>query len=412
MKIRRCNALWLEPRDVARFELADLLAGGTGVVGGVRWFAHAPHLPGPVEVAAGEVPLLGSLSPCDWVESDPLRARLDEGRLEAWLDAGLLVGDDAARAGWREADECFRGQHWFALSAISHAAARWSGTDAAGCLEEAGLVTSADLRARHGVPPPALPAPPPEARMHGLPRPSRTPLDELFDRRSTCRNFDASRTLALDAFAHVLERTFGVRGKAHAADDFDVLKKTSPSGGSLHPTEAYLIVRKVEGVAPGLYHYHAGEHALRPLPFDMDTLPPGAEKHPHAAGKPALDYLAWIAVGGQQWFADAHALVVLAPRFARNYWKYRNHAKAYRVCILDVGHLSQTLLLTATELGLGAYVTAAINEADIERAFGLVHYVDGPLAVCGFGPRADTMLTAEFDPNRKAWPPRNPQAGA
>ena len=104
------------------------------------------------------------------------------------------------------------------------------------------------------------------------------------------------------------------------------------------------------------------------------------------------------------WFADAHALCVLAPRFQRNFWKYRNHPKAYRVCILDIGHLSQTLLLSATEQGLGSYVTAAINEADLERAFGLTHWIDGPLAICGIGPRAGTMDTYELDPNRKAWP--------
>ena len=75
----------------------------------------------------------------------------------------------------------------------------------------------------------------------------------------------------------------------------------------------------------------------------------------------------------------------------------------YRVCVLDAGHLSQTLFLSATEQGLGAFITAAINEVDIERAFGLVGFVDGPLAVCGFGIRADTMTTAELDPNRQVW---------
>ena len=173
------------------------------------------------------------------------------------------------------------------------------------------------------------------------------------------------------------------------AADFDVLKKTSPSGGALHPTEAYLIVQRVEGIAPGLYHYRSVDHALQPLPW--------------TAGEDALGQLATLAVAGQHWFADAHVLVALAPRFARNFWKYRNHAKAYRVCVLDAGHLSQTLFLAATEQGLGAFVTAAINEVDIEEAFGLTGYVDGPLAVCGFGIRADTMTTSEFDPNRKVW---------
>jgi putative peptide maturation dehydrogenase len=226
-----------------------------------------------------------------------------------------------------------------------------------------------------------------------LPRATRTQFDELLDARNSCRNFDTTRVLPQLRFAQLMERVFGARGEAHAADDFDVVKKTSPSGGALHPTEAYLIVQRVEGIAAGLYHYRPGEHALQRLPWE---------------GTPdELGAFARLAVVGQQWFADAHVLVVLAPRFARNFWKYRDHAKAYRVCILDAGHLSQTLFLSATEQGLGAFITAAINEVDIEQAFGLTGYVDGPLAVCGFGIRAGTMITSELDPNRKVWRTRS-----
>ena len=32
----------------------------------------------------------------------------------------------------------------------------------------------------------------------------------------------------------------------------------------------------------------------------------------------------------------------MAPRWRRNFWKYRNHAKAYRALLLDAGHLSQS----------------------------------------------------------------------
>ena len=97
-------------------------------------------------------------------------------------------------------------------------------------------------------------------------------------------------------------------------------------------------------------------------------------------------------------------LVIYAPRVARSYWKYRNHPKAYRALLLDVGHLSQTLCLSATDLGLGAFVTAAINEVEIERAFGLEPLSDGPLAVGGFGWRAEQREIAEFDPAGTVWP--------
>ena len=404
MRIRRCTTLWLEPREVAQFDLDALLAGGTGVVSRMQWFAHAPQLPGPVQVDAGDVALLGGLSPLDWIAASPLRERHTAVRVRRLLQAGLLVGSTKSWAVQRDLDEQLRGQHWHGLAATWHAVSRWDGIDAAGEVEEAGLHDAEGLRKAYGPPPPMLHECGDAKSRIALARTQRSSFDDILDARATCRNFDTQARLPLAQLAQALERAFSARGQVHGAEDFDVLKKTSPSGGALHPTECYLIVRNVEGLTRGLYHYRAGDHALQPLPLDESAILADASRHASAQGKDALDFLAWIAVGGQQWFADAQVLCVLAPRFHRNFWKYRNHPKAYRVCILDIGHLSQTLLLGATEQGLGSYVTAAINEADIERAFGLTHWIDGPLAICGIGVRAGTMETYELDPNHKAWP--------
>lgn len=389
---------------MAHFDLDVLLAGGTGVVSRMQWFAHAPQLSAPVEVDADDVALLGGLSPLDWIAAAPLSERHGAARVRRLLQAGLLVGSSKPWTVQRERDEGFRGQHWHGLAATWHAASRWDGIDAAGEVKEAGLLTAEGLRETYGVPPPMLHERGDVESRIALTRAQRSSFDDILDARATCRNFDTGTPLPLAKLSQVLERAFAAHGQVQGAEDFDVLKKTSPSGGALHPTECYLIVRNVEGLPRGLYHYRAGDHALQPLPLDEAAILADAGRHDAAQGKDALDFLAWIAVGGQQWFADAAVLCVLAPRFQRNFWKYRNHPKAYRVCILDIGHLSQTLLLSATEQGLGSYITAAINEADLERAFGLTHWIDGPLAICGIGVRAGMMETYELDPNRKAWP--------
>ncbi len=404
MRIRRCALLRLESREETRFDLSALLSGDTGVLSHMRWLAHAPALQAEVEVDAAEVALLGETSPSDWVSAAPLRMRHGAARVRRLLRAGLLVGSTAAWAHWRREDERVRALHWHGAAADYHHASRWSGIDAAGEVEDAGLHNAEGLRRAYGVPPPMLHQRGDGDAVTALPPASRSAYDDLLDARASCRNFDAGRMLPLASLAQVLERAFGERGRVRGADEFDVLKRTSPSGGALHPTECYLLARRVDGLAPGLYHYLPARHALQSLPMDDARILADAGKHPAARGKTALDYLAWIAVGGQQYFAEAHALCVLAPRFYRNFWKYRRHPKAYRVCILDVGHLSQTLLLSATEAGLGSFVTAAINEVDIERAFGLEPWSESPLAVCGIGPRADRMETYELDPNRRAWP--------
>src|SRR3546814_6647107 len=62
-----------------------------------------------------------------------------------------------------------------------------------------------------------------------------------------------------------MARVFGARGIGHTLPGFDVYKRTSPSGGALHPTECWLIVQRVEGIAPGLYRYRIDGHALEPV---------------------------------------------------------------------------------------------------------------------------------------------------
>jgi hypothetical protein len=54
-------------------------------------------------------------------------------------------------------------------------------------------------------------------------------------------------------------------------------------------------------------------------------------------------------------------------------------------------------------MNLGAYITAAINEVDIEQAFGLDPMAEGPVCVCGFGARTKEKVTSEFDPLGKVW---------
>lgn len=386
MRVRRCTVLLLEPREEVSFDLAELLQGRTGLVRERRWLALAPHLAREIEVDASERELLGELSPGEWSDSRDLSPH-PKRAFTRLLREGLLIAAGTRHAAHRARDEMIRDLHWHPLSAVQHAFTRWTDVDANQAMLDIGVETIQKLRNTLGRPPAHLHArAAPEQRLP-LPRPSATSFDQLLARRTTCRNFDADRALPLELYSRMLQRVFAAQGVVHVGEDTTFLKKTSPSGGGLHPTEAYLIVQHVQDVAPGLYHYHAGEHALEPIAAPARALP-----------DVVLDLLA-----GQHWFANAHAMAVLVPRFARSFWKYRRHAKAYRAAILDSGHLSQTLYLSATELGLGAFVTSAINEAQVEALFGLDPMTEGPLAVCGFGWRAERMETTEFDPVGEVW---------
>ena len=410
MLIRRCAVVWLEPREIGTFQLDDLLAGGTGVVSRLAWFAHAPHLGAAIEIDAAHAPILGELGPVDWIERGDLDGRFGDHAVDALLGAGLLHADheDDEQA---EVEADFRGQGWHAPAAVAHMAARWESVDGPKGMAETDVDTSEGLVRQRGLPPPPVVASMAPATHVALPRIERDDFDALLDTRTTCRNYNPLAQVPLATFSQLMARVFGARGIGHPAPGFDVYKRTSPSGGALHPTDCFLIVQRVTGIDPGLYRYRIESHALEPVvpaiappqPGDTGTEPSG-DATPRAWTTDELHAFARIAVAGQDFFANAAVLCVLAPRFHRNFWKYRNHAKAHRVCVLDAGHLSQTLQLCATQAGLGPFVTGAINEVDLERTFGMTGYAQSPLVVCGFGQRAATLVKSEFDPNRKIWP--------
>lgn len=383
MRVRRCAVVFIEPREEVSFDLDALLEGGNGVLREQRWLALAPHLGHEVEIDEAELRLLGAMSPDHWMSAKQIPA--EKTVVTRLLAEGLLLGDGKRHAGMREREEHFRGTHWHPLGATFHAFTRWSGVDTVQSVKDSGTETALEMRSVLGIPPAATTRRAQHAR--ALPRIPPTPFDDLLARRTTCRNFDPSRKVPFALFAQMMQRVFAAQAEVRVTDDTVILKKNVPSGGGLHPMDCYLAVQHVEGVEPGLYHYHAQDHALEALP---------------EPGMPLRVFMLHM-TAQQHWFADAHVMVLLAPRFDRTFWKYRRHAKAYRVVAMEAGHLSQMLYLAATEVGLGAFVTGAINEVELEEAFGLDPINQGAMAICGFGWRGAVMETAELDPAERVW---------
>jgi SagB-type dehydrogenase family enzyme len=186
----------------------------------------------------------------------------------------------------------------------------------------------------------------------------------LYARRTRREFSDAS--VSLDGVSKLLQTTWGVQAYIDT-DHFGPLPlKTSPSGGARHPIEVYLMALKVKGLDPGIYHYHARDHAL-------------AQISSGATPQMARDYCA-----DQTYVARSAALFIMTGVFARAMWKYR-HPRAYRVVLLDAGHLGQTFCLTATRMGLAPFSTAALQDTLIEEDLGIDGITESVLYVTGVG---------------------------
>jgi putative peptide maturation dehydrogenase len=393
-RLRRPAFLFFTCQDQPFVDVAQLLRGVIEPGSLKRVYALSAALGTPVAVTRDDLELLLSLPSGEWVESD-------SDALAALADRGLLLrdGDDPGDVERRRRDELLAETGWNTYAALFHFLTRWSDVDLRAYapgpkpVVELPPLRHEDLvrfAAERGPPPPAF---------HELERREITELplverdDGLFGllpKRRTTRSFDRERMLAVDEFSLVLRSVFGVHGSANSIEGVVTLKRTSPSGGGLHPVEAYALVAAVDGLQPGLYHYRARDHALE-LVEELASADDAYE-------------LGTSFMCGQTYFGSAHVLFVLTARFERNHWKYRAHDEAYPAILMDAAHLSQTLYLVAAELGLGAFVTAAVNGVDVDARLGLDGYREGTLAMLGIGVPAKTP--SPFDPSFQPHVPR------
>ncbi len=152
--------------------------------------------------------------------------------------------------------------------------------------------------------------------------------------------------------------------------------RVNPSSGNLHPTEFHFITRGLEGWPDGLYHYRPSSHM--------------AEQR--ARGR-------FRALGA------APVTFILTSIAWREAWKYRD--RAYRYCLLDIGHAWESLALAARALGCTARASGDFADDEISVDYRLSPdewpmlqvTIEGPAIPCG---ATDASETEWFggEPNR------------
>lgn len=150
-----------------------------------------------------------------------------------------------------------------------------------------------------------------------------------------------------------------------------------PSGGGSCELELYLAVNKCDGLARGFFHYDAGGHALVPIavrPHELEALLMEAE---FAMAAPAAPQI----------------LITIAARFGRISWKYSS--LAYALILKDVGVLTQTLYLMATDMGLGGCAIGSTNIDLFAQMTGLEFHVEGAVGQFAIGRGAKASAAGE-----------------
>lgn len=183
--------------------------------------------------------------------------------------------------------------------------------------------------------------------------------------------------LTRDRCLTLLSATFGILRWRKLSDTPELMAdasgKTSPSGGSRHPTECYLFARTVSDLDAGVYHFNVQDGTLDAI----------------AAWEPTDDQLQRMFSGPMRASFNIDAFVVMTSVLERSMWRYRE-PRSFRAIYMDVGHLCGTLDVVAKALGLNCLVQHGTSEEPIAEILHIEPLVEGVIYGAAIGGAANS----------------------
>lgn len=151
-----------------------------------------------------------------------------------------------------------------------------------------------------------------------------TPFGKILNERRSLRNF-LEEPLSFDELSFLLWASQGITASMKGYE-----LRTAPSAGALYPVEIYLVVRKVETLSPGIYHYCVKDNVLELL------------KEGDFTGE------LYRASLGQEMIRLAGVTFCFSALIRRSSVKY--YERAVRYIMMDTAHICENTLLACVAL--------------------------------------------------------------
>ena len=211
-----------------------------------------------------------------------------------------------------------------------------------------------DQRAGVPVPPPQK-SYPEDAELIDLVAPEDLSVGQMsviqaIKQRRSHRSY-TKEPLTLEELSFLLWATQGIgEANTHGGRIIRTLR-TVPSGGARHPFETYLLVRRVEGLEPGLYRYLPVEHKVYLVRADEDLT---AKAHEATRG---------------QFLRQSAVVFIWTVVPYRTEWRYSFLSP--KIIAQDSGHLCQNLYLACESIGAGTCAIGAYDQDKMDPILGV-----------------------------------------
>lgn len=187
-------------------------------------------------------------------------------------------------------------------------------------------------------------------------------LENSLKARHSQREFDLNNSLTLDELSTILYYSAGVKPSFR---ELNKVRRFYPSGGARYPLEAYLLIQRVNGIKPGIYHYNVKDHVLEKLSNDQKDI---------NSLKDGLYY---------PWSRDAAIVYFITAVWERNFMKYKD--RGYRIVLIESGHMAHNIALTASALGIGCCNSVGFNNEYVDEALDIEHEDEDSLCMALLG---------------------------
>lgn len=280
------------------------------------------------------------------------------------LKAGILVSDEDgsqqelvdgtahwAGFGWREA---------FSYHALSDAIKRVDYRDQDGQRHDVALMK------QYAAERPAPPVYMPDVSVHRYPMPP--PENALGAGVGDVIGYGETHAptglpLTAQQLSTILWFGFGQIGSKKLPVTGEHVLKTSPSGGSRHPTEAYVLLLEADEYPLGVYHYAVRDHSLE---FITDEV--------------SREWVDRYVTGKPEWLDfTPSAVLILTSRVELSMYRYRENY-SYRPIHHDVGHLIETTGIVAAAVGCETFRGYSMDDDEVSRKIGNERLMNPTLA--------------------------------
>jgi SagB-type dehydrogenase family enzyme len=202
----------------------------------------------------------------------------------------------------------------------------------------------------------------PDSEAISLPEPDLSSGESIWDvmrQRRSIRDY-SSEEVSINELSILL---WGIQGVTARRGNYAF--RTSPSAGALYPIETYILVNRVNGLEPGVYHYNVLNHSLE------------------VVKKGNFDAELTHAVLEQDMVTDSALTFIWTAVIARSKWKYRE--RAYRYIYMDAGHIGQNAYLSAEALGMGCCAIGAFFDDEVNSVVGIDGKSEIAVYLCSIG---------------------------